>query len=164
MQIIGGPGKNIHEQVRNSIGAEAPDMVADFFKPVGAQDPHTRPVKTKVVPPRFNFKLLQIAGACHSPEDDVEYIRIMNCICTGEYTNSTEDTYHDKDGNIQVFLRWLEWPNGGNPNTPPKDEDFDVTVLGETDKERRNREKSEKKLAKKKDEEDSPALDPQVTF
>jgi hypothetical protein len=170
MQIL-GEGKDIHEQMRKSIGQEPPEESHDFFKSISPQDPHTKRPTPKFIAPKFNFKIIYLAGYGHTPEMEVSYIDIMNKIVSGVYTNSTEETYHDKDGNLKVLLRWCEWPDGGNPNQPPKDEEFD-RVVSETDKEKSKKEKKEKKKAGKAEseaerassDEPSPASDPQVNF
>jgi len=163
MQIM-GEGKDIHEQMRKSIGAEPPEDVHDFFKSVGPQDPHTKRPNPKFIPPKFNFRVLYLAGSDHETSEDVAYIEIMNKIVSGEFTNSTEETYHDKDGNLKVFLRWCEWPNGGNPNTPPK-ADEPEKIVEQSDADKKKKEKKEKKKSSRASgDEDSPAEDPQVNF
>jgi hypothetical protein len=140
---------DITQKILNSVTNESAPMNHDFFSPLNELDPMIRPKRLPFNPPRFNFKIFHLAGAGSDPQDQISYIEVMNKVVSGEYTHSTCETYHTKDGDIRVFLQWYEWPAGNNPNkeavddpladttkkkkkkAPPKDPTADGFILSE---------------------------------
>lgn len=116
-------GEDITKRVFESVMQDKAPESHDFFQPLNEMDPMIRPKKLPFEPPKFNFKIFNLAGVGADPQDAVQYIDIMNKIVSGEYTHSQSETYHSKDGDIRVFLRWYEWPKGKNPYSeiPVKD-------------------------------------------
>jgi len=150
--------ENSHEKIMGSLKKDVPAEITDFFASTGDQDPHTRPPK-KPMAGKFCCKVLFVTNG----EDMLEYCNIMNKIVAGEYTHNTEETFHDKEGNIKILLKWMEWPEGESPNQQaPTDAELDAVV--ESDK-RNDREKKRRERREKTEEKDKPDIpEPQITL
>lgn len=137
---------DITKKILDSVTNESQPASHDFFSPLSEMDPMVRPRRLPFNPPKFNFKIYHLSGPGADPSHQLEYIDVMNKIVSGEYTHSTSETYHTKDGDIRVFLQWYEWPAGNNPNKeapstptstpekkkkvrPPKDPNDDGVVI-----------------------------------
>jgi len=149
--------ENSHEKIMESLKKEVPAEIADFFASTGEQDPHTRPPKKKMEG-TFHCRVFFVTNA----EDMAEYCKTMNKIVTGEYTHHNEETFHDKEGNIKLLVKWLEWPEGQSPDqAQPTDAELDAVV--ESDR-RNEREKRRRERRDKVEDKDKPAIpDPQIT-
>lgn len=109
-------GQNAYEKMRQDIKPEPQAQPGNFWDPIGEMDPHQRPatpgvfVKTHV----FKFRVFNLAGAYATPEDGLAYVTTKDLIFTPKekreemWVQISEDTYHSKDGDISVLLRWLE--------------------------------------------------------
>jgi len=113
MQVLNGPGGgDIHEKAKSMIqrNSNKPEQ-HDFFSPLNEMDPMVRKTKT-VVMPKFNFKVFFLSGADQLTveEDSKEYLRVMTEVTEGRYQMVEEKDYHTKEGEIKIFLKWLEHP------------------------------------------------------
>jgi hypothetical protein len=150
MQSISRSG-DIHEQAKAMMGQTAQDPSQhNFFAPLNEMDPHTR--KKKPIPlPKFNFHVFYLSGADSVliTEDTEKYMLIMKKVTEGDYQLLDEQTYHTKEGEIKVFLKWLELPLTKEvvPEKKSFDKAFDEMVEGKqakTKKKKKNKKKSTK--------------------
>ena len=156
MQSISRSG-DIHEQAKAMMGETAQDPSQhNFFAPLNDMDPHTKKKKT-IALPKFNFHVFYLSGADSVliTEDTAKYMSIMKKVTEGDYQLLDEQTYHTKEGEIKVFLKWLELPVTKEEKVPDEqsfDKAFDAMVEA---KQVATTKKKKKKKKKKK-------IDPQL--
>jgi len=188
MQILNGKkGHALHDQAKQAVGkAPAGADRVDFWAPLNEMDPLTKAAPAPMAMPKFKFKVFHLGGPRGDPGDydldSAEYGKIMQDITEGRCHVVDENTYHNKDGDIRVFLRWLELPKEMHMTTlsPPTDEELDLKIeklRGEKEmaarQEREAAKNSTGKKSKKKEPdaatyselgEDPSGTDPEITM
>jgi hypothetical protein len=157
MQSISKSG-NIHEQAKAMMGKTAKDPSQhDFFAPLNEMDPLTRR-KPKIALPKFNFYVFYLSGSDSLivEEDTRKYMDVMRKVTEGEFQLLDENQYHTKDGEIKVFLKWLELPTGKKEEANEKsfEKAFDAVIEGKKTKSRKPRKRKKK----------TPGSDPEITM
>ena len=163
MQILNGKkGHALHDQAKQAVGkAPPPAERHDFWAPLNDQDPLSKQAPKPLEMPKFKFKVFHLAGPRGEPGDyDLDsnnYGKIMQDITEGRCHVVDEQTYHNKDGDIRVFLRWLELPVSMHLSTmsPLSDAEMDLKIemlAGEKAEAAKQAKKDGKKPQKLKDE------------
>lgn len=157
---------NLPEKARQMLSGKGEQAHHDFFSPLNELDPLTKKPFKDIPPPKFCFRIFYLAGEMATPEEANEYTRVMNKIVVGEYVRVEEQTYHTRDGDIRVFLRWMELSEEELKLRELVQQQQEQALQAMTDQEMKER-KEAKELKDKKaktptDKDGCPAPDPQV--
>lgn len=158
---------NLPEKAENMLSGKTGEIHHDFFAPLNDMDPLIKKPFTELPPPKFRFRVFHLAGQLATPEDANEYTRVMNEIVSGVYYRIEEQTYHTKDGDIQVLLRWLEVSEEELKFRESMKKATETNIQSMTEEERKEKEKAEK-AAKKQPQpptvDGCPAPEPQIVM
>lgn len=161
---------SLAEKAQAMMSGKTGEVHHDFFAPLGDMDPMVKKPFKELPPPKFCFRVFTLAGAGACPEEANEYIRVMNEIVGGNYFRIEEQTYHTKDGDIQVLLRWLEISEEELKLRETMKQESQDNMQSITDEELKAKdaadkeEKKEEKQKKKDELAGCPAPDPEVVM
>ena len=144
MQVLNNDNStsNLHEKAKDAIGGSSGILPEqhDFFAPLNEFDPLTKKPIKEMPLPKFEFRVFYLAGSGHSVDEETQYKEVMNKIVSGAYYRLEEQTYHTKDGDIRVFLRWLELPEEYQKSMKQTPNPLDLPIDGVTDREKKDKE------------------------
>jgi len=163
---------NLPQKAENMLTGKSGEVHHDFFAPLNELDPMTKKPFKDVPPPKFQFRVFHLAGTSACPEEANEYTRVMNEIVAGNYFRIEEQTYHTKDGDIQVLLRWLEVSEEELKLRESMKKASEEALKSVTEAERKAEEEAAKEEKKKKaamsaaiaDEAACPAPEPKIVM
>jgi len=109
--------------------SDIPPGMHDFYRNPTPVDAGQRPLPKGYVPPKFHFGVFHLDGAGYDAEEIIEYGIVMNKVTAGKVVKLREEIYHSKEGDIKVFLQWVEFVEPAPAKKKPGEVTMDAQGL-----------------------------------